>query len=62
TTPCHSNPSGANYDWEKAFYTADDPFGRLQEKAAELYEIIRNQEFDAKVSPSVRSFIADYLK
>lgn len=62
TTPCHSNPSGASYDWEKVFYTADEPFGRLQEKAAELYEIIRDQEFDAKVSPSVRSFIADYLK
>ena len=61
-TPCHSNPSGASYDWEKVFYTADDPFGSLQQKAAELYEIIRNQEFDAKVSPSVRSFIADYLK
>jgi transcriptional regulator with XRE-family HTH domain len=61
-TPDNSNPSGALYDWKKAFYTADDPFGKMQEKAAELYESIRDQEFDAKVSPSVKSFIADYLK
>lgn len=48
--------------WQKMFYTADDPFGTLDDKAAILYEKIRATEFDAKVTPDVRDFIKSYLK
>ena len=47
--------------WEKMFYTSDDPFNTLSDKAAVLYEKIRNTEFDAKVSPDIRSLIKGYL-
>lgn len=62
TTKDTTSPNGKKYHWEKAFYTSDDRFGKLATCAETLYKIIQNQECDAKVSPTVRSFISDYLK
>ncbi|MEA4972339.1 MAG: XRE family transcriptional regulator [Candidatus Metalachnospira sp.] len=51
-----------NYHWEKAFYSEDDRYGNLRKHAAALYDAIQNQDCDAKVAPSVRNLITDYLK
>jgi transcriptional regulator with XRE-family HTH domain len=50
------------HHWEKAFYTSDDPLGTLIKHAAHLYKSIQETELDAKVTPTVRSLITDYLK
>lgn len=47
--------------WEKVFYTADDPFQRLNEKAAELYDRVRDTEFDAQITPNIRDMMKAYL-
>lgn len=62
TTKDTTSPNGKKHHWEKAFYTSDDRFEKLATCAEALYKIIQNQECDAKVSPSVRSFISGYLK
>lgn len=54
--------SRAAYGWEKAFYSSDDRFSVIQEKAEELMHLVQTQEMDAEISPQVRSIIADYLK
>ena len=48
--------------WQKAFYTIDDPFGRLDKAASRLYEVVRAYELDAKLDPETRSFIDSYLE
>ena len=50
------------HHWEKAFYTSDDPLGSLKKYAAQLYKIVQETELDAKVTPTVRNLITDYLK
>lgn len=55
-------PGSLKYHWEKAFYTADDPFTNLEAQAAALYNEIEDQAFDTKLTPSVRSLIKNYLQ
>lgn len=48
--------------WEKVFYTSDDPFGSLWERAKKLYDHIESSEFDAKLSPKVHQLIIEFMK
>lgn len=48
--------------WEKVFYTSDDPFGTLKEKADILYDLIEQSEFDAKLTPKMHQFISQYVE
>lgn len=50
------------YSWEKAFYSSDDRFRVIEDKAEHLMHLVQTQEMDAEISPQVRSIIADYLK
>ena len=56
---CYKNEDG-NYSWTKAFY-CDDPFSRLEEQAAFLYDQISRKADEIKISPDVRKIIQDYL-
>ncbi len=51
-----------SYHWEKAFYSEDDRFGIVRQRADALYEAIQDKDCDSKVSPEVRSIISDFLK
>lgn len=51
-----------NYKWEKAFYSADDRFGQIQEYASKLYDAIECQADDAELSQSTRIIIGEFLK
>lgn len=48
--------------WERVFYTTDTPFYNLDDHARLLYEAIRTQEFDVKLTPGVKNMITNYLK
>ena len=52
----------SNLEWQKAFYTFDDPFGQLDQAAAQLFETAKDYELDAKLDPDVRSFIDRYIE
>lgn len=54
--------AGTKWHWEKAFSTTDDRFGTLENYASLLMDRVQTQELDAKLSPSTRAFISDYLK
>ncbi len=54
--------SRSAYGWEKAFYSSDDRFHVIQERAENLMHLVQTQEMDAEISPQVRSIIAAYLK
>lgn len=56
---CHGNQDGT-YSWKKAFY-CNDPFSRLEEQAAALYDRISKKADEVKLAPDVRSIIQDYL-
>lgn len=58
----HHNTDFGGWHWEKVFYTLDDPFGTLDKCATILYDRIQSTEYDAKITPEVRSMIYDYLK
>lgn len=48
--------------WEKVFYTSDDPFGSLLDRAKKLYNLIESTEYDAKLSSEVHQMITSYVK
>lgn len=48
--------------WQKMFYTSEDISRSLVDAALKLYNVIEQYEFDAKISPGVRSFIDGYLE
>ena len=50
------------YQWEKAFYSSDDRFHVIEDKAEQLMNSVQRQEMDAEISPEVRNIISDYLK
>ena len=50
------------YQWEKAFYSSDDRFNVIGDKAEQLMSSVQGQEMDAEISPAVRNIITDYLK
>lgn len=52
------NPQGK---WERFFYTTDTPFYNLSEHAELLYNAVRSQEFDVKLSPGVKNLITNFL-
>ena len=56
---CRKNEDGS-YSWKKAFY-CDDPFSRLEEQAAALYDRISRKVDEVRLAPDVRSIIQDYL-
>lgn len=56
---CRKNEDGS-YSWKKAFY-CDDPFSRLEEQAAALYDRISRKVDEVRLDPDVRSIIQDYL-
>jgi transcriptional regulator with XRE-family HTH domain len=57
-----SNPDyGKNY-FQRMFNTVDDPFGGLDVYANNLYQLIKNREYDTRISPEVKDIITDYLK
>lgn len=62
TTENKATPGSVRYHWEKAFYTADDRYGELETHAEALYNAIQAQDCDAKVPPTSKSIISDYLK
>lgn len=49
------------YHWEKAFYSSDDRFGRVEEQAEWLMDKVQTQEMDASLSHEVRNLISGYL-
>lgn len=49
------------YSWKKAFY-CNDPYVRLEEYAAPLFDLIEKKVDAARVAPDVRSIILSYLK
>ncbi len=49
------------YHWEKMFYTVDDPFGILKDKAQELYETIKSGDSDAELTPKMHELVSNYL-
>lgn len=53
---------GEDIQWQKVFYTSDDPFGHLFEGADKLYELIESSEYDAKLSPTIHRFIMQYVE
>lgn len=57
----HGLNKGTKVSWEKVLYTSDDPFGKLDDKAAELYEVIVEMETDAKLSSNMRNMVQSYL-
>lgn len=48
--------------WERVFYTTDTPFYNLDDHAKLLYDAIRTQEFDVKLTPGIKNMITDFLK
>ena len=52
---------GKNY-FKRMFNTVDDPFGALDVYGSNLYRLIKNREYDTRISPEVKDIITDYLK
>ena len=52
----------SSFHWEKMFFSCDDPSGQVATLTFELFDAIRQLEDAAKVTPEVRSMIANYLK
>lgn len=50
------------WQWQKVFYSNETPMSAIDEVAKAFYEGIMETEFDDKVSPAVKSIIADYLR
>lgn len=57
-----SNPDYGKYYFKRMFNTVDDPFGALDVYAGNLYQLIKNREYDTRISPEVKDIIIDYLK
>lgn len=57
-----SNPDYGKYYFKRMFNTVDDPFGALDIYADNLYRLIKNREYDTRMSPEVKGIITDYLK
>ena len=54
--------ASSSLHWEKMFFSCDDPSGQVATLTFELFDAIRQQEETVRVTPEVRSMIADYLK
>ena len=50
------------YRFARMFTTGDDPFSDLQNDAEKLYELIKDREFDTRMSARTKTIISDYLK
>lgn len=57
-----SDPKFGTYYFTRFFTTGDDPFGHLDVYAGNLYKLIKDREYDTRLSASAKSIIADYLK
>lgn len=57
-----ANPNFGNYYFKRMFNTVDDPFGTLDVYADNLYRLIKNREYDTRMSHGVKEIIANYLK
>lgn len=57
-----ASPNFGKYYFKRMFNTVDDPFGALDVYADNLYRLIKNREYDTRMSPGVKGIIANYLK
>lgn len=57
-----NDPQYGTYNFTRMFTTADDPFGHLDIFAGKLYKLIKDREYDTRLSPGTKSIIANYLK
>lgn len=56
------NPNYGQHYFKRMFNTVDDPFGALDVYADNLYRLIKDREYDTRLSPEVKDIITDYLK
>lgn len=57
-----NDPKFGTYYFTRMFTTADDPFTRLDGPASRLYKLLKDREYDTRMSPGAKSIIAKYLK
>lgn len=57
-----NDPKFGTYYFTRMFTTADDPFTRLDQPANKLYKLLKDREYDTRMSVGAKSIIADYLK
>jgi hypothetical protein len=57
-----NNPKYGKHYFKRMFNTVDDPFSALDVYADNLYRLIKNREYDTRISPEVKDIIADYIK
>lgn len=57
-----NDPEFGSYYFTRMFTTADDAFTRLDGLASSLYKLLKDREYDTRMSPGAKSIIAYYLK
>ena len=57
-----TNPNYGKHYFKRMFNTVDDPFGSLDVYAGSLYRLIKDREYDTRITPEVKDIITDYLK
>lgn len=57
-----NDPEFGSHYFTQMFTTVDDPFTRLNEYADRLYQLLKNREYDTRMSLEAKSIITDYLK
>ena len=57
-----SDPRYGTYYFKRFFTTADDPFGHLEVFAEKLYSLIKDREYDTRLSAGAKSIMTQYLK
>lgn len=57
-----TNSDYGKHYFKRMFNTVDNPFGALDVYAGNLYQLIKDREYDTRMSPEVKDIITDYLK
>ena len=57
-----NDPKYGSYYFTRMFTTADDPFSHLDSPASRLYKLLKDREYDTRMSSGAKAVITSYLK